>query len=129
MAWVAADRCGEYVYSEKPWRDHDELWEYNRTKDHICLPKGSVKKLVGKELTWEDEPVELKEVNMKEKKHLSLLEAKEKKRLLEQQITTILSDFEEQTGLRVESPITFNVSEKLGGGRKIISVHLDIVLS
>lgn len=27
----------------------------------IVLPKGSVKKLIGKELTWEDEPVELKE--------------------------------------------------------------------
>ena len=25
------------------------------------LPKGSIKKLIGKELTWKDEPVELKE--------------------------------------------------------------------
>ena len=25
------------------------------------LPKGSIKKLIGKDLTWEDEPVELKE--------------------------------------------------------------------
>lgn len=24
------------------------------------LPKGSIKKLIGKELTWDDEPVELK---------------------------------------------------------------------
>lgn len=26
----------------------------------IGLPKGSIKKLIGRELTWEDEPVELK---------------------------------------------------------------------
>lgn len=26
----------------------------------IVLPKGSIKKLIGKDLTWEDEPVELK---------------------------------------------------------------------
>lgn len=26
----------------------------------IVLPKGSIKKLIGRELTWEDEPVELK---------------------------------------------------------------------
>lgn len=27
----------------------------------IELPKGSTKKLIGRELTWDDEPVELKE--------------------------------------------------------------------
>lgn len=26
----------------------------------ITLPKGTIKKLIGRELTWEDEPVELK---------------------------------------------------------------------
>lgn len=26
----------------------------------IKLPKGSIKKLIGKEITWEDEPVEIK---------------------------------------------------------------------
>ena len=29
----------------------------------ITLPKGSIEKLIGKKLTWEDEPVELKEEN------------------------------------------------------------------
>lgn len=28
--------------------------------DVIELPKGSIKKLIGRELTWNDEPVELK---------------------------------------------------------------------
>ena len=27
----------------------------------ISLPKGSIEKLIGRKLTWEDEPVELKE--------------------------------------------------------------------
>ena len=26
----------------------------------MALPKGSIKKLIGKDLTWEDKPVELK---------------------------------------------------------------------
>ena len=27
----------------------------------MCIPRGSIKKLIGRELTWKDEPVELKE--------------------------------------------------------------------
>lgn len=27
----------------------------------VILPKGSIKKLIGRDLTWQDEPVELKE--------------------------------------------------------------------
>lgn len=30
-------------------------------KSDISLPKGSIKKLIGRDLTWEDNPVELKE--------------------------------------------------------------------
>jgi hypothetical protein len=29
--------------------------------DDIYLPKGTIKKLIGRDLTWSDEPVELKE--------------------------------------------------------------------
>lgn len=62
MAWVAIDKNGdEYVYSYKPYRDCAkglEVWML----DGCCveLPKGSIKKLIGKELNWNDEPVELK---------------------------------------------------------------------
>ena len=28
---------------------------------YLNLPKGSIKRLIGRELSWEDEPVELKE--------------------------------------------------------------------
>lgn len=60
MAWVAVDRNGmEYIYPIKPSRDRDFF-----ITDYGCdiyLPKGSIKKLISRDLTWQDEPVELKE--------------------------------------------------------------------
>lgn len=32
----------------------------NRVYDYVELPKGSIKKLIVRELSWNDEPVELK---------------------------------------------------------------------
>ena len=61
MAWLAVDKkCREYIHEEFPYRSmsYEEWWSY---RDAIILPKGSIKKLIGRELTWEDEPVELKE--------------------------------------------------------------------
>lgn len=37
------------------YNDPDEGWR----DVAVELPKGSIKKLIGRELTWEDEPVEL----------------------------------------------------------------------
>ena len=60
MAWLAVDKKGEEaIYEELPYRE-EEYWDpsyYNPT--FIVLPKGSIAKLIGRELTWEDEPVEL----------------------------------------------------------------------
>ena len=36
--------------------DYDNIYD-----DYVRLPKGYIKKLIGKGLSWEDEPVELKE--------------------------------------------------------------------
>ena len=33
----------------------------NRVYDYVELPKGSIKKLIGRELSWSDDPIELKE--------------------------------------------------------------------
>jgi len=45
MAWLAVDRDGtEYVYNQKPTKDVS-LWYAEQAVD---LPKGTVKKLVGK---------------------------------------------------------------------------------
>lgn len=64
MAWVAVDKDGtERIMLEKP-----ERWK-GVVKGIKCwctpgvrggkLPKGSIKKLIGRELTWKNEPVEL----------------------------------------------------------------------
>lgn len=58
MAWVYCDKIGgEKISPEKPMRIAD-LWI---CKQMLNLPKGSIKKLIGRELNWNDEPVELKE--------------------------------------------------------------------
>ena len=47
----------EYVFDYKPYRE-DNYWFCE-----ICgveLPQGSIKKLIGRDLTWDDDPVELK---------------------------------------------------------------------
>ena len=60
MAWLAVDRSGsEYIHEEKPYRMYNCVWE--PAFDCINLPSGSIKKLIGRELTWSDKPVELKE--------------------------------------------------------------------
>ena len=75
MAWVAVDKDGiEAIFSQCPKRtgyDRTKLYiPYEETfwGNHdgyfcrrISMPKGSIKKLIGKDLTWQDEPVELKE--------------------------------------------------------------------
>lgn len=60
MAWVAVDANGEeWVYNLKPRR-----FIGNGTFDngfgYIQLPQGSIENIIGRKLTWEDEPVELK---------------------------------------------------------------------
>lgn len=62
MAWVCVNSFGtELIFETEPhkavysWRD-----DYGSCKC-IEIPQGSIKKLIGKELSWCDEPVELKE--------------------------------------------------------------------
>lgn len=78
MAFVAVNKNGsENIFVFRPFRtDPDKslykLWEpeywsdedsseYGNEYTGITLPKGSIKKLTGKDLTWNDEPIELKE--------------------------------------------------------------------
>lgn len=62
MAWVATDKDGEmYVYKSNPdrmgyfWDDHD-----NCGADLISIEAATA--IIGKPLTWNDEPVEIKTV-------------------------------------------------------------------
>lgn len=63
MAWVCVGFSGkEMVCQSKPIRWNDRYWMMNSIcSDSVELPKGSIKKLIGRELSWNDEPVELKE--------------------------------------------------------------------
>ncbi len=61
MAFVAIDKDGaEAIYQDKPMRKNNQ-WTYLCGEETVYVPEGSIEKLIGKKLTWEDEPVELKE--------------------------------------------------------------------
>lgn len=62
MTFVAVDKNNdEMVFVGNPYRHLAlEIWKNKRTEG-IELPKGSIEKLIGRKLTWKDEPVELKE--------------------------------------------------------------------
>lgn len=65
MAFVAVDFDGkEYIYASEPERSKEcRCWlvdSWRTLLDIVELPRGSIKKLIGRELYWNDEPVELK---------------------------------------------------------------------
>lgn len=63
MPYLTVDNLGnEAIFENKPIREMHIWSSYNRDYDSIIyLPKGTIKKMLSKELKWEDEPVELKE--------------------------------------------------------------------
>ena len=70
MAWVAVDSLNrELIFRNEPFRDIDTdymvtyhgWFDRNMNSWGVELPKGSIKKLIGRDLTWSDELVELKE--------------------------------------------------------------------
>ena len=62
MAWVAVNKYNsEYIYEEEPKRCYYGVWsQASLAYDVIELPKGSIKKLIGIDLSFTDELVELK---------------------------------------------------------------------
>lgn len=72
MVWVCVNENGnERICEDKPFRHESKIisswWGFPHKEidnhDIITLPKGSIKKLIGRNLSWADEPVELKEDN------------------------------------------------------------------
>ena len=56
MAYLCVEKDGtESICSFKPRRWRDENW--TTFGKRIELPHGSIAKLIGRELAWEDEPV------------------------------------------------------------------------
>lgn len=51
MAWVAVHKNGdEVIFDFEPYRWNDSFWVED-TGDDIYLPKGTIKKLIGRDLT------------------------------------------------------------------------------
>ena len=59
MSWLAVDKDGyEYIYEQKPIR-RDWFWDTTLPNKFVKLPKGSAKKLTGRDLTWDDDSVKI----------------------------------------------------------------------
>lgn len=62
MAWVAVDKNGtENIFQFHPRRSNNSFTPLYSYSMFLTLPRGSIKKLTGRDLTWNDEPIELKE--------------------------------------------------------------------
>jgi hypothetical protein len=57
MAYLAVDKNGsEYIYSELPKKNETN---YHSKYGYVELPKGTIKKIIGKEMTFDNEPYHL----------------------------------------------------------------------
>lgn len=57
MAFVAVNRNdSETIFNSEPFRT-EKYWGSN--DDYVDLPTGSIEKLIGRKLTWDDSPVEI----------------------------------------------------------------------
>lgn len=57
MAFVAVNRNdSETIFNSEPFRT-SKYWDSN--DDYVDLPTGSIEKLIGRKLTWDDDPVEI----------------------------------------------------------------------
>lgn len=62
MAWLAVDKDGtENIYDIEPNRDLQvDRWEIvTENSWWIGLPKGTIEKIIGRTLTWQDVPVKI----------------------------------------------------------------------
>ena len=61
--WIFVDYNGEFISDKEPFRDMFNIGYYGFASDAnvVKLPKGTIKRLIGRDLTWENKPIELKE--------------------------------------------------------------------
>ena len=63
MKWYAVGQCGtEYSFTVKPIRWNNgiiQLWTTKGKGERKELDSGTIKKVVGKEMTWFDEPIKI----------------------------------------------------------------------
>ena len=65
MAWLAVDFDGmEHIFASNPIKNKVyNCWQLDYSRlllDVVDIPKGSIKKLIGIDLSFSDQPVELK---------------------------------------------------------------------
>lgn len=61
MPWLATDKNKrEWIYLNKPARREDCWNQTSSVSPQLNIPTGSIEKLIGKKLTWDDDPVEIK---------------------------------------------------------------------
>lgn len=61
MAWFAVDKDGtECVFESKPIRERNQWIVREEDFNWVVLPSGSIEKLIGIKLEWDEEPVEVK---------------------------------------------------------------------
>ena len=60
MSWIARDKDNDlYIYTDKPKRDKMWLLWIRVNSDFSKLSYNGDKNLIGKTITWDDEPVEI----------------------------------------------------------------------
>lgn len=65
MPYVAVDKDGsEFIYCTRPVKVGNKYAVVHRSfftdgQSLVLLPTGTIKKLIGKKLTWDDDPIEL----------------------------------------------------------------------
>lgn len=65
--WVAVNKDGsEVCFNEEPYNDRYEEYTdwYAENKrgdllDRVIMPKGTIKKMIGLDMDWQDEPIEI----------------------------------------------------------------------
>ena len=58
MAWLAVDKSGQEIIGDISPLRVGWIWVFD-SAHYVLLPDGTIKKLIGRDLTWEDEPVEI----------------------------------------------------------------------
>lgn len=63
--WVAVDKDGaECAYHNEPVRRNDwNAWFGDYDDKGVLMPAGAIELLLGRKLTWEDDPVEITKLN------------------------------------------------------------------
>jgi hypothetical protein len=60
MAWVAINKYNiEFIFDNRPEEFMGLWYPYSINDNFIVLPKGTIKKILGRELTWGEDPVEI----------------------------------------------------------------------